>query len=390
MSSRRLKVAVVGASMSTDRGGHQRFAVRAHLPALQALPHLYEVAAICTTRMETATVAAAHFSVPHAFDDVRRMLRELPGIDVVCVSVRPTGQHEVIMAALEAGKHVYCEHPMGISTAQAAEIAGLAVRKGLRTVVGHEHHYEPAMLELADLMRQGYVGEPIHFDVAFFNGGLIVPQPREWLYQAEAGGHPAWRSGHSLERVTSALGDIRDVCADMSTYAPRGHADGALSAMNQTNNLSFLLRTRDNVMGSLQLSLTAWRGPGASFQVYGSEGMLLLREEDMDSKSTVKGDPRAGHLKLYGSRMRDAGKTPTMQAIQPSEKHTYVAGLDTGSTTFPVAQMWHALAEAINSGQECSPSFRDELKLHCVWDATEQSQRERCWTKVDYGPLKDL
>jgi hypothetical protein len=49
--------------------------------------------------------------------------------------------------------------------------------------------------------------------------------------------------------------------------------------------------------------------------------------------------------------------------------------------------MWHAFAHAIDSGTECAPSFADKLKVHCVWDATEKSMRDRCWAKVDYSVL---
>jgi predicted dehydrogenase len=66
------------------------------------------------------------FQVLHAFDNVERMLSELPEIDVVCVNVRPVAQHQVLMTALHAGKHVYCEQPLGATTAQAQEMFELA------------------------------------------------------------------------------------------------------------------------------------------------------------------------------------------------------------------------------------------------------------------------
>src|SRR4051812_22468980 len=110
MATRRLKVGVVGASISNSPDGRERFAVRAHLPALKALSDLYDVSATCTTRMESAIATARRFEVPHAFDSVERMLKELPDIDVVCVCVQPAVHHQVAMAALRAGKHVYCEH----------------------------------------------------------------------------------------------------------------------------------------------------------------------------------------------------------------------------------------------------------------------------------------
>jgi len=68
--TKRLKVAVVGASISNSPDGRERFAIRAHLPALKKLSGLYEVAAVCTTKMETASETARRFDVPHAFDNV--------------------------------------------------------------------------------------------------------------------------------------------------------------------------------------------------------------------------------------------------------------------------------------------------------------------------------
>lgn len=376
---RRLKVAVVGASMSDDPGHHQRFAVRAHLPALLALPDLFEVVATCTTTQATARAAADHFGVPHAFDSVPRMLAALPDIDVVCVSVRPVAQHEVVMQVLAAGKHVYCEHPFGVSLAQAEAMAALAQARGLRTVVGHEHHYEPAMLEMAGRIRSGYIGQPLNFGITFFNSGMIAPQKnaRPWLNQAEMGGPQAWRTGHSLERVIAALGDIESVCADMKVISPHEHHPGR-EVISQTNNINLLLKTRGGAMGSLQVCLTAWFGTGWNFQVYGTHGMLMIRDEGMDRKSTVKGDPKAGHAVLYGACDQDT----SMQAITPSAEHCAVQGLDPVSTTFPVAQTWHALARAILEGLPCGPSFEDEVKIHRIWEAAARSVAQGTWERL--------
>ncbi len=379
VDQRKLKVAVVGASMSADPGHHQRFAVRAHLPALLALPDMFEVVATCTTTQATAQAAADHFGVPQAFDSVPRMLAALPDIDVICVSVRPVAQHEVVMQALAAGKHVYCEHPFGVSLAQAAEMAALAQARGLCTVVGHEHHYEPAMLEMAARVRAGYIGKPLNFGITFFNSGMIAPQKnaRPWLNLAEMGGPQAWRTGHSLERVTAVLGDLDAVCADMKVISPHQHQPGR-EVITQTNNINLLLRTRSGAMGSLQVCLTAWFGTGWNFQVYGTHGMLMIREEGMDRRSTVKGDPKAGHAVLYGACDQDTA----MQPITPADGHCAVQGLDSVSTTFPVAQTWHALGRAILEGVSCSPSFADELKIHRIWEAVERSAARNAWELV--------
>ena len=397
----RLKVAVVGASISNSPDGRERFAIRAHLPALKLLSDQYELVAVCTTRMETATETAKRFDVPHAFDNVDRMLRELPEIDVVCVAVRPVIHHQVVMSALRAGKHVYCEQPLGVTTAQAKEMFDLARVKGVRTVVGHQHHYDPAALQMADMVRQGYIGKPLAFSSSNFGPNHIAPRPshRVWLFQQEACGHPGFRSMHSLQRVIGVLGDVNEICADMRVLVPeRPNLDGGPPLKTtQVNNLNFLMRVGDDIMGTLQVSLTAWFGTGWIFQAYGTEGMLMVKVEDAPdrAKVSVKGDPRSGELKLYGARI-DLPKymanpvAPELlqrefREIPLEEKHYYVTGIEHGRATFPVAQMWYAFAKAIQEGRECTPSFRDELKMHCVMDATEISMQERRWVKVDYS-----
>src|SRR5258706_3765847 len=402
--SARLKVAVVGAGISNSPDGRERWAVRAHLPALKTLPDLYETIAVCTTRLETAAAAARRFQVPHAFDNVERMLHELPEIDVVCVSVRPAVHHQVVMAALNARKHVYCEHPLGIATSQAQDMHELAQRNGVRTIVGHEYHYEPAGLQMAELVRQGYLGKPLAFNITYFVSNYIAPRPshRMWLFQSDMGGHPGYRSGHSLERVTGILGqDITAICADMAVRGPeRANLDGGAPIVrDQGDNTNYLLRAGDRVMGTLQVSFTAWFGTGSRFEVYGTEGMLMLDTGNLSdwNKQSGEGDPPRGELKLYGAHadVQQMIKDPIaperlerrFAEIPLSDRHCYVAGIERGRATFLVAQTWHAFAAAIRDGCDGQPSFRDELKIHCVCDAAEKSVRDKSWASVDYSRL---
>lgn len=401
---RQLKVAVVGAGFSNSPDGRERWAVRAHLPALKALPELYNVVAVCTTRMETATIGARHFDVPRAFDNVERMLKELSEIDVVCVSVRPAIHHQVVMAALRAGKHVYCEQPLGLTTAEAQEMYELARSQGVRTVIGHQTHYEPTSLQMAELIRQGYIGRPLTFNHTEFVSNYIVPRPahRQWLFQAKMGGHPGYRSGQSLDRLVTVLGeDITEIFAHLAVKVPeRANLDGSAPIRSdQVDNMSYLLSVGDDTVGTLQVSFTAWFGTGTRLEIYGTEGMLMLATGDSPDweKKTGQGDPSGGELKLYGARadLKQIMANPTaperlqrqFKEITVADRHYHVTGIERGRAAFLVAQTWYAFAAAIHAGTECAPSFRDKLKIHYIWDAAEQSVRNKGWVKVDYSRL---
>jgi predicted dehydrogenase len=400
---RRLRVAVTGAGFSHSPDGRERFAIRAHLPALKSLPELFDVVAVCTTHMASAQESAHHFGVPHAFDSVERMLNELPEIDIVCVSVRPDLHHRVAMTALAAGKHVYCEHPLGVTTQQAREMRDLARQKGLKTIVGHQSHYEPPSLHMAELVQDGFIGRPLSFSHAIFVANHIMPRPshRQWLFQSDKGGHSAYRSGASLERIAATLRrDVTEISADIKMQvAERAATDRAgVIRGDQPDNLNFLLRLEDGVIGTLQYSATAWFGSGTRYELYGTEGMLLLQSDRTPeewSKETGRGDPTRGELKLFGARvdverlLKEQLPPERLQKefreIEIPDRHTYVSGFHPGQSAFGTAQAWHAFAAAIHDGSECHPNFDDVLKIHQVLDAAEASDRRGGWCRVVYG-----
>ena len=148
--SNKLRVGIVGANPS--RG----FASIAHIPALQALPG-FEISAVCTTRQESADAAARHYGVPLAFSNAGEIARH-PDVDLVVVSVKVPDHYLPVMAAIEAGKHVYCEWPLGRDTAEAVRMLDAAERKGVRHAVGLQGQMSPAINYVKDLVADGYTG----------------------------------------------------------------------------------------------------------------------------------------------------------------------------------------------------------------------------------------
>jgi predicted dehydrogenase len=119
-----IRVGVVGATPLRGWG------TTAHLPALQALDE-FEITAVSTTRLESATATAAAFGIPLAFADDAQLLSH-PDVDVVAVSVKVPEHGRLVRAALEAGKHVFCEWPLGLDSGQAAE--GSVIWSGCRAI----------------------------------------------------------------------------------------------------------------------------------------------------------------------------------------------------------------------------------------------------------------
>lgn len=157
----KIGVGIIGAS--PERG----WAAWAHVPALRALPQ-YEIRAVSTSRRESANAAQRAYRVD-AYDNPHDLVRH-EGVDLVVVSVRVPNHYAAVLAAIEAGKMVYCEWPLATDTAQALEMASQAKQAGVRTVVGLQGRFAPQVQHARRLIEDGYLGNyPIYHSRRIWN-----------------------------------------------------------------------------------------------------------------------------------------------------------------------------------------------------------------------------
>src|ERR1700746_1763181 len=178
----KIRLGLIGASVSGT------WSARSHLPALQASSDV-ELTAVCTTKADSAEAARRAWGARLAFDDYRKMVTS-PEIDAVAVVVRVPSHYAPTNAALEAGKHVYCEWPLGRTTAEAVELAALAKSKGLVTAVGLQARAKPALMCMKEQVEAGFVGELMAVHISLMREGVLSrPSHRTWQRDAELGGN---------------------------------------------------------------------------------------------------------------------------------------------------------------------------------------------------------
>ena len=154
MATKKIRVGIIGANRRYGWGSD------AHIPALSALPE-FEITAVCTSHQETAAETAKHFGLPHAFADPYKMV-EHPDVDLVSICVRVPFLHQMGMAALDAGKHLFCEWPLAATTEQAQQMRDVAVRNGVRHMVGLQARGARAFNRVRVLVAEG--GAFVHDD----------------------------------------------------------------------------------------------------------------------------------------------------------------------------------------------------------------------------------
>jgi predicted dehydrogenase len=202
-----LGVGIVG--VSPVRG----WAATAHIPALRVLPN-YEIRALSAHNPESARSAGELFEVAAAFSDHGQLVGQ-PDVDVVAITVKVPHHRELVAAALDAGKAVYCEWPLGRDLDDARAMAALAAEQRAPTVVGLQARQTPAIEFVVDLLRDGYVGEVLATTMIGLSvPGDVVVQANAYMLDRTNGANLLTIAiGHSLDTLNYVLGEFAELSA---------------------------------------------------------------------------------------------------------------------------------------------------------------------------------
>src|SRR6058998_3527092 len=210
--TKRIRVGIIGAN--PDRG----WAAQAHIPALRSLADDFEITALSTSRRESADAASKLFHVPAAFDNHQDLVNSA-AVDVVAVTVKVPYHLELAAAALNAGKAVYCEWPLGNGLNEAETLAALAKKKGVLAVAGLQARSAPSVAYVRDLIKQAYVGEVLSTTLigSGMGWGPTVEPHNEYLNDKSNGATMlSIALGHAADALCHCLGEVRELSATMT------------------------------------------------------------------------------------------------------------------------------------------------------------------------------
>lgn len=154
------------------------WAQSAHLPYLRKSSK-YSITALCNSSVDSAKAAIKAHDLPdsvHAHGSPEDLAKD-KDVDLVVCSTRVDKHHPLLMPILAAGKDVYCEWPLGHDLASASEMADLATKKGIKSMIGLQIAPDPKIAKVKEVIESGAIGEVLSSSwVGFgYNGG-----PREW------------------------------------------------------------------------------------------------------------------------------------------------------------------------------------------------------------------
>jgi len=351
----RIRLGLIGASV---RG---TWSSRSHLPALQVSPDV-ELTAVCTTRADSAEAARQAYGARLAFDDWRAMVAS-PEIDAVAVVVRVPSHYAPTRAALEAGKHVYCEWPLGRTTAEAEDLAALAGTTRRVTAVGLQARVNLALIHMKDLLAAGYVGEVMAVQVTLTRDGVLSrPSHRTWQRDVDLGAHTLTiAAGHTVDAMRFVTGDVARLSAVVATQAKQwlDTGTGTLLDVTAPDNVLLSGRLANGAVVSVHVGAIPFAGSGYRMEIYGREGTLVAAGED---------SPQLGAIGLHGAQR---GNRLAPIAV-PERLNLAPAGTPQGEAA-NVGALYTLFAQAIRGGGRCEPDFATAVDLHRLIDAIRQS-----------------
>jgi predicted dehydrogenase len=196
------------------------FMGRVHTEAIRRLGNV-EVAAIAGVSEEEARGFGASMGIERTTGDYRAVLAD-PSIDAVHICTPNVLHHPIAMAAMQAGKHVLCEKPLAVTSAQAREMVDLAKKTGLANCVNHNLRYYPVVQQVRRMIENGELGEILVAQGTYSQDWLLYDTDYNWRLEAKENG-PLRAMGdigsHWMDMVQHLTGlKISALCADLAIF----------------------------------------------------------------------------------------------------------------------------------------------------------------------------
>ena len=377
-----------------------KFMGRAHSNAYRQLPRFFDVdpaprmTAICG-RDEAGVREAADDLGWEGYETDYHGLTERDDVGLVDVVTPGNTHREIVLAALEAGKHVICEKPLANSLAEAKEMLVAAREAGTINTVCFNYRRAPAVQLAKKLIDEGRLGTIRHWRATYLQDFIMDPGfPLIWRLKKELAGSGALGDigAHIVDLSQFLLGGISEVVGMMETFVrerplEEASAGGGLSASGgaETGEVTvddaaaFLARFEGGAIGTFEATrFAAGRRNKNAFEINGSKGSVAFNLERMNELEVFFVDDEAD---VQGFRTVNVTEPdhPFAGAWWPpghilGYEHTFVHTMKD-------------LMDGIGTGTSPAPTFEDAYRVQAVLDAVERSAGGGVWTRPETGGI---
>ncbi|WP_458127925.1 Gfo/Idh/MocA family protein [Pseudomonas sp. Z2-11] len=338
------------------------------------LPLNLKLAALADADPLRARQCAQSWGFETAHSDWQQLI-DNPNVQLIAITTPNHLHFPMAMAALAAGKPVYCEKPLAVSLEQAEQMHQAAKAAGVVTRVGYNYQHNPIIRLAREMIQRGELGQIVSFQGEFSEDFMADPtSPWSWRCEAEhAGGALADLGSHLLAMARYLLGAVDSVCADSQTVHNRRPASaGAIEqrVIAVDDQVQALLRFTSGARGSVSSS---WLKHGyknhLSFEISGTLGTLAFDQERLNELHLC----RAGQAGFQ--RLLAGPDLPGYAAFSPAAGHQL--GYNE-LKTLEVQELVMALAGDGGNGTD----FEEAWEVERLAAAIRVAAREERWVQV--------
>jgi len=258
---------------------------KAHISSLNEVPEI-EVAALCDIvphKMDERAKLIRQGPEPRKHVDMEKMLQQ-ENLDAVAVVVPNHLHKHGTIAALEAGKHVFCEKPMALTVADCNEMIAVSERTRKAIQIGTQRRHSNRYKKAVETIRKASVGKILSSDINSYRGDWRVPAEDEyppgveyWRLNQDKCGGVVYEMGAHIIDVNNWIFDSEPV----TVVSLQGVNDLALRRRNSTDHGGVLVRYANGALMNYGGNLYAY-GPSAADYFFAVNGTIKLGEGELE------------------------------------------------------------------------------------------------------------
>jgi predicted dehydrogenase len=339
------------------------------------LPYALALHTVADRTEDLAAQAAQALGFARASGDWRRLVED-PEIDMIDITAPNAFHKEMALAAIAAGKHVYCEKPLAPLAADARQMAEAAEAAGVRTQVGFNYLCNPLLGLAREMIGEGELGEIRSYRGIHAEDYMAdAESPFTFRHDPVGGGALADLGSHALATAEFLLGSIEQVLGDSITViASRPDSGGGCRTVEVDDIGRAFLRFANGASGSIEASWVATgRKMQHDFEVYGTKGALVFSQE------------RFNELHFYSTA--DPGGRRGFRRIEAGPDHDpyglfcVAPGHQLGFNDLKAIEVAR-FVNAIAGKRDESFGFRGGQRIQELVEAIQGSARESKWLRT--------
>ncbi|MDD2629041.1 MAG: Gfo/Idh/MocA family oxidoreductase [Limnochordia bacterium] len=312
-------------------------------------------------------------------------------IDLIDITAPSNVHKEIVLAAAQNGKHIFCEKPLALTLEDAEQMLKAVTEAGVKHMIGFNYRRVPAIMLIKQMVDSGKLGQIYHFRGTYLQDYVIDPSfPLVWRLRKEIAGSGSLGDlgAHTIDLARWLVGDFHEVIGmsetfikerplptEMTGLSAKSSLDAEMGTVTVDDATAFLARFKNGALGIFEATRFAAGHRNMNFfEINGSLGSVRFDFERMNEMEYYSTEDAEGY---QGFR-----RIQTTEAVHPYMQAWWPAGHIIGYEHTFIHEMKDFI-ESIVEDRLPEPNFRDGVECQRVLHAVEKSIDNRTWVQID-------